>query len=118
LGSEKDHTIYKVEIVGMILVVQILKEKGGGAGGSMTLGINNQAAIKAMAAFSSQPGHYLINIFHDDLRQLIQTDDARKLVIRWTLGHKGIVGNEVADIHAKRAARGESSPASKLPKSL
>jgi ribonuclease HI len=117
-GSEKDHTVHEVEIVGMILAVQILKEKGGGVGRSMALGIDNQAAIKATTAFSSQPGHYLMDIFHDDLRQLIQTDDSRKLVIRWTLCHKGIAGNKVADVHVKRAARGESSPASELPKSL
>jgi ribonuclease HI len=111
LGSDQEHTVYEVEIVGMILAVQLLKEAGGNRGGTMSLGIDNQAAITAMSAFQSRLGYYLMDAFHNDLCSLIPEHDNRKLVIRWSLGHEGIEGNKAADSQAKRAARGETSDA-------
>jgi hypothetical protein len=40
------------------------------------------------------------------------------MVIRWSAGHIGILGNEAADEQAKRAVRGDTSEANLLPKSL
>ena len=37
------------------------------------------------------------------------------LLIKWTLGHIGIVGNEKADEEAKRVVRDGSSPLYRLP---
>jgi ribonuclease HI len=114
LGSDKEHTVYEGELIGMILAVELLKEEGGI--GTMALGVDNQAAIAATGAFNSKPGHYLMDIFHDDLRKLIPTHDQRKLIVRWAPGHHDIPGNEAADEQAKIAARGDSSET--LPKSL
>jgi len=50
LGTIMEHTVYAGEIVGMILAVQLLRKVGGG--GTIALGVDNQAAIKAAAAFS------------------------------------------------------------------
>lgn len=43
LGSDREHTVYEAELVGMILAVQLLKEKenGGRRGGTMSLGVDN-----------------------------------------------------------------------------
>ncbi|EIM91020.1 uncharacterized protein STEHIDRAFT_42404, partial [Stereum hirsutum FP-91666 SS1] len=38
-----------------------------------------------------------------------------RLEIRWVAGHEGAEGNELADVGAKSAAHGLSSPAADLP---
>lgn len=116
LGSDKEHTVYEGELVGMILAVDLLREEGGR--GTLALGVDNQAAIRATGAFCSKPGHYLMDIFHDDLRKIIPAHDQRKMIVRWTPGHYGIPGNEAAGEQAKLAAGGDSSEAHLLPKSL
>ncbi|KAG1798638.1 uncharacterized protein HD556DRAFT_1212488, partial [Suillus plorans] len=120
LGKAEEHTVYEGEIVGMILAVELLKErtKRMREKPTMALGVDNQAAIRATKGFQSKPGHYLLDIFHDDLRRMLSRKDDRKLTIRWSAGHIGIPGNEEADEQAKRAARGESSEHCKLPPSL
>jgi hypothetical protein len=68
----------------------------------MALGADNQAAIRATQAFNSKSGHYLMDIFHDDLRTIIPEFDQRKLTIHWTPGHCGITGNEAAPSSASK----------------
>ncbi|KAG2029078.1 ribonuclease H-like domain-containing protein, partial [Suillus americanus] len=116
LGNDQEHTVYEGEIVGMILAVERLREEGGG--GTMALRVDNQAAISTTNAFVSKPGHYLMDILHDDLHKLIPMQDNHKLKVRWTPGHQGIFGNEAADEQAKLAMRGDNSEPHTIPKSL
>jgi hypothetical protein len=105
----------------MILAIQLIKEELRERGGqqlTMALGVDNQAAIRAMTSYQSKPGHYLFDIFHDDLRSILLEADRRKLKIRWSAGHISMLGNEAADEQAKRAAYGEKSQSHLLPSSL
>ncbi|OJA15130.1 hypothetical protein AZE42_11430 [Rhizopogon vesiculosus] len=116
LGSDKEHTVYEGELVGMILAAELLKEEG--RQGTLALRVDNQAAIKATGGFNSKAGHYLMDTLHDDLRKLIPTHYQHKLIVRWSPGHQGIPGNEAADEHAKLAAGGDNTEARLLPRSL
>lgn len=60
-------TLYKAELVGMILAIQILMEEGGSRAGTMALSVNNQMAILATTTFQSRPGHHLVDTFHNNL---------------------------------------------------
>ena len=75
----------------MILALDVIRRAEGGE--SMALGVDNQAAIHATKAFNSQPGHHMMDSFHDVLRSILPDDNSKKLVMRWTPGHIGIPGN-------------------------
>ena len=64
LGADTDHTVYKGEIVGMILAVELLKKAPRARNISLT--INNKAAILATQVFASKPRHHLMDIFHEN----------------------------------------------------
>lgn len=80
--------------------------------------------IRAMGAFRSTPGHYLIDVFLN----LIETSPAKQarrcrekqrktIQVVWLLGYRKILGNKMANEQAKKATRGNTSPLSKLPTS-
>jgi hypothetical protein len=62
LGTEREHTVYEAEAVGMTLVTQLLLTEM-----DLDLPINifvdNQAAIKSCDVLTTKPGHYLIDHF-------------------------------------------------------
>ena len=118
LGSIHHHTVYEGEIVGMILATELLRRTRGRIS-TVSLGLDNSlAAIQASTAFRSGPGQYLMDAFHENLQTALDTQGVEKITIWWTPGHSGIPGNEEADIQAKEAAKGVSSPAHSLPRSL
>ncbi|KAG2111306.1 uncharacterized protein F5147DRAFT_525510, partial [Suillus discolor] len=67
------------KIVGMLLAVQLLEEEMRGRRDvpTMALGVDNQAAVHATMAFQSKPGHYLMDMFHDELRELLTDNENR-----------------------------------------
>ena len=116
LGTDKHHTVYEGELTGMILALELLKGIRGVRW--VSLGIDNQAAIRSVTAFKSGLGHYLMDIFHNTLRRFRQTTDIEEFAIRWTPGHLGILGNEESDTLAKEAAQGLTLDPQTLPSSL
>jgi ribonuclease HI len=82
------------------------------------IGLDSQVAIQALDSELTNPGHHLaaeaLQIASHLQNRLGTTKYS--LIIRWTVGHVGIVGNEKADREAKRAASRLSSDSKDLPK--
>ena len=55
---------------------------------------------------------------HERHRMLKARHSGARVTVHWIPGHSGVRGNERADINAKWAARGDSSPTNKLPACL
>ena len=116
LGTDVDHTVYKGEIIGMILTMELLRRTPHIHKASLAL--DNKAAILATQVFTSKPGYYLMDIFHANLKAALKRQCIGKVLIRWTPGHTGIPGNEAANAEAKDAATGNSSDPALLPRFL
>jgi ribonuclease HI len=118
LRPSTEHTVHEAELVGILLGLHLLRtEKKKGKVQAM-LGVDNQAAIKAFDSELRNLGHHLAR---EALRTAAQMNkkckksDEHKLTIRWTAGHKGLEGNEIADREAKEAAKGMILDTKQLP---
>ena len=119
MGSEAQHTVHEAEIAGILLALQLINtEKWNSV--PCVIVVDNQAALQAFNAEMRRPGHHLAR---EALKNAFQLQKRKKktkyrLTLRWTAGHAGVEGNEKADIEAKKAAGGTTSPAKQLPSYL
>lgn len=102
------HTTNEAEIIDIILAVELLKklQKDGGVG-RMSIAVDNTSCILATREHLTST-KYLMCCLRLQLEQLHDQHHKIGLTIRWVPGHRGIVGNECADLAAKEAARGQS----------
>ena len=102
LGKDNEHTVYRAEAVGLMLVAQLLLREMG-LDLPINIFVNNQAAIKSSDVFSSKSGHDLIDRL---IRAVRKKHSHRKqdINIHWVVGHKDVPGNTKADKEAKKAA--------------
>ena len=119
LRTNAEHTVHEAELVGLLLGIHMLNSSKHRKAVAM-IGVDNQAAIKALASDLRSPGHHLAR---EALHIANTIDKAKKknmknrmmLTIHWTVGHEGIVGNELVDIEAKEAAKGHTLNTKHLP---
>jgi len=112
LGSDKEHTVYEGELVGILLALQLIKDlRSRAKRNPPAIGLDNQAAIRGLNNQRPHAAHYLLDSIHD------ATDTLRipNLLIHWTPGHSDFHPNDRADELAKEAANGRSSPPASLP---
>ena len=68
LGSEKHHTVYEAELVGLILAAALLQQLEFLE--DMSIAINNQVAIKATTNHHSSPGQQLTDFFLNQMTEI------------------------------------------------
>ena len=84
----------------------------------VTIGIDNTVAISATHAIKPSASHYIWDTFHRRVAMLYNRHKGVDVLVKWSPGHMGILGNEKADEEARKAALEGSSPADELPAPL
>jgi ribonuclease HI len=116
LGPTGQHTVYEAELAGMILGLHLIKtEKRNKVG--CVLNVDNQAALMAINSSMTKSGQHLAAVIHSMAKKLLPKGGGSRfsLTFRWSAGHVGIEGNEIADEEAKSVAEGDSSEGRDLP---
>ncbi len=91
LGPATEHTVYEAECATMALGVFSIRNKQNVT--SVTINVDNQAAILGSTDNKPGPGKYILDIFHEQVKALKHRNGNITLKIRWTPGHVGIEGN-------------------------
>jgi ribonuclease HI/endonuclease/exonuclease/phosphatase family metal-dependent hydrolase len=116
LGAIKHHTVFEGEATGLLLASNlILKERNVK---SVMIYVDNQALIHAITKMRPTPSHYLLDAFHRAMTLIKKEHPGIKVSIKWVPAHKGVVGNERADLLAKKAITDSSSSENRLPSLL
>ena len=139
LGTAKEHTVYEVEGVGLILGLHLLNSLSRWLTHTTVMGTDSQAVIKALQNQRSHSGHYLLDAIHLSAERLhvkqdglINSDERHQVLadgqcwkgstkgivdlqVHWVPGHCDFGPNERANEEAKQAAQGSSSEARFIP---
>ena len=113
LGEATKHNTYEGETVGAILATWLVDNTPDTAGKHVSMYIDNQSVLKAVAEPKATSGQYLLQSL------AAMTNNSRaKLNMKWISGHSGVTGNEYVDKLAKEAAEGKASRCADLPPML
>jgi hypothetical protein len=90
--------------------MHLIKTEKAARHGTM-LGADNQSAINAIQNELCTLTHYIAMDILQTAQQISKTRGNKNyaLMLRWTAGHMGINRNKLADIEAKKVAKGQSS---------
>jgi len=95
MGYADNAQVYHAELTGVSNALHILRE-----GQQVLVLSDSQAALKSIARASPSTAQTLLKDIYDTLDTL----GSQNTRFQWVPGHKGVEGNEKADIAAKRAA--------------
>jgi ribonuclease HI len=87
IGSEKEHTVFGAELVGVIMGAHMARMERAEIG--VTVGMDNQAAMKATTHEKQKLGQYLIDILQRKLGRNLAQGRGECMTLRWIPGHKG-----------------------------
>ena len=100
LGPKTKHNTYEAEAVGVLLPTWITRNTPETIGKIVSLYIDNQAIVMALAGAKTTSGQYLINSVIMAANEL-----PCKLTVRWISSHSEVRGNEAVDRLAKEAGQ-------------
>ena len=103
LGKSTEHTVFEAEIMGIVAGLELIRKQRRVK--NVSIGLDNQAAIRAISQRRSGEAQYLVDLFHEHLEAVQKKHRGLRLTIRWVPGHVGVIGNEVTDRKAKEAAQ-------------
>ena len=110
LWPKTKHNTYEVEAARALLATWITRNMPETIGKTVSLYIDNQPIVMALAGAKTTSGQYLINSTITVANELLC-----KLTVRWISSHSKVRGNEAADRLAKEAAQGCVSRQADLP---
>ena len=110
LGPKTKHNTYKAEATGALLAIWIIRNTIETIGKTVSLYIDNQALILALAGNGHSSGQHLIRALKTEANGL-----PCHITFRWISSHSEVKGNEAADKLAKAASQGRSSRREDLP---
>ena len=113
LGSITEHTVFEGELIGVLLALNLIWHHPNNT--QVLIGLDNQSAIRALMSNKKQPGQYIIDAIHKELRNLKKHHSDLRIHIEWTPGHSGVDRNKHVDSEVKKASAGLSSRAEDLP---
>ena len=65
MGSEDRHTVFEAELLGMSMAVELIKNERQIR--TLTLGVDSQAALRAIRNRRATPGQYLVESLHEQI---------------------------------------------------
>ena len=92
LGSDTVHTVFEVELTGILLTVHLICDYPCTKTALIT--VDNQAAIATLTNQLQQPEQYLVNEIHVALRVLQQVQPRMRVHIEWVPGHANVPGSK------------------------
>ena len=110
LGPKTKHNTYEAEAIGAILAIWIIRNTIETIGKTVSLYIDNQAIVMALAGNGHSSGQHLIRSLKTAVNGL-----PCNITLRWISSHSEVKGNEAADKLAKAAAQGRSTRREDLP---
>ena len=115
VGKVAHHEVFE-GATGLVLAMDLVREEKRVR--EVSIYTDNQAAITATGTDAPGSARHIIDMVHAQHRRLKKKHAQAQVTIRWVPGHSDVQGNEKADEHAKRAAKGDATPPTDLPTCL
>ena len=116
VGKAEHHKVFEGEAMGLVLAMDLVW--GEKRVREVSIYTDNQAAITAMGTDTPGSARHIIDMVHAQHHRVMKKHTQAQVTIHWVPGHSDVRGNERADKHAKRAAKGDMTPPGKLPTCL